>query len=153
LADASDSQLDLMGSLKRNEDMFAEIAEETAKDMLERFAREENGIFELEKRLKLPVSARNKAFLTRQNTSTHGFIVWLHDTETSSWQDMDPQAIVPEDIEVDDPNSRKRARAVKEINDTARNMLAKVVASIMLFQLSYVLLHRSKTALSTSIKT
>jgi hypothetical protein len=55
--------------------VFEELAIETAEDMFARFAREENGIFALQKRLALPHQARNKDHLTRANTQDHGYIV------------------------------------------------------------------------------
>ncbi len=76
----SKEQLDRSALIARNEDLFIEMAAETAEDMLTRFAREENGIFGLQKRLALPNQERNKDFLTRQNTTTQGYIVWLQDS-------------------------------------------------------------------------
>ena len=72
LEHASIQQKEMSVALERERAMIIEVAAETVSDMLEHFAREENGIFELQKRMELPPSARNKDFLTRQvNTTLH----------------------------------------------------------------------------------
>ena len=67
LEHATIKQKEMSVALEREKDMIAEVAAETAHDILDRFAREENGIFELQKRMELPPSARNKDFLTRHS--------------------------------------------------------------------------------------
>jgi hypothetical protein len=117
-------------ALDKYEDMFAEVAAETAADMLARFAREEDGIFRLQKRMQLPHNVRNKDFLTRRNTANEGYIVWLQDTEEGSWIDVKPQAIVPVDIETgseaQDGISKRMRSAAKDIDSSAKQMLSMV---------------------------
>ena len=66
LEHATIQQKEMSLALERERPMIIEVATETVSDMLDHFAREENGIFELQKRMELPASARNKDYLTRQ---------------------------------------------------------------------------------------
>jgi hypothetical protein len=121
----------------KNMDLFQELATETAADMLDRFTREENGIFALQKRMALPAHARNKDILTRQNTAQEGFIVWLQDTEEREWRAAIPQPITPEDIEVTGDGQGRKHSAAHDIDTAARNILTMVtVLSIRFFPLS-----------------
>ena len=108
--------------------VFDDLSDETASDMLTRFAREENGIFCLQKRMQLPPKARNKDALTRRNTADHGYIVWLQDSEEfGNWCAMDPLPIIPDDIVVEGSKQSKRQRtAAHDIDTAARNMLRAV---------------------------
>ena len=67
LEHATIKQKEMSVALEMKKDMIAAVAAETAHDILDRFAREENGIFALQKRMELPPSARNKDFLTRHS--------------------------------------------------------------------------------------
>ena len=101
LEHATIQQKEMSVALEREKGMIAEVAAETAHDIIDRFAREENGIFALQKRMELPPSARNKDFLTRQNTATEGYIVWLQDSEEEGeWRDAMPMPIIPHDYDI-----------------------------------------------------
>jgi hypothetical protein len=135
LEHATVQQKEMSVALEREKNMIAEVAAETAHDILDRFAREENGIFELQKRMELPPSARNKDFLTRQNTATEGYIVWLQDSEEEGeWCEAKPMPIIPQDfdVELDRGETRKIKRtAAKDIDMAAANLLAKVSLSLI----------------------
>ena len=70
LEQATVQQKEMSLALERERDLIAEVGAETAHDIFDRLAREENGIFALQKRMELPPSVRNKDYLTRHSTSS-----------------------------------------------------------------------------------
>ena len=148
LETASSEQVKTKLLLEQSKAMFEKLADDTGGDMLLRFQREEEGFFELHKRMQLHSSARNKDELTRDNTASAGYIVWLQDTEEGEWRSVVPKPIMPQDVMVveqvvggggslvdvepvetqksDDAQSRRSRSAAHDIDTAARNMLAWV---------------------------
>lgn len=135
LTEANPEELQLAVDVTRSLDNIVDMEEQIANDMVRRLAFEADGIFEVQKRMQLPPSQRNKDHLTRSNNGTRGYIVWLQayvgEDGHRTWRDALPAPIIPN---IEDNSTR---RAVSEINSCAKNIVQNVSYVFLRFKIIF----------------